>query len=147
MRHGTCWLTLVLAGAILSCGDPFSVQDVLGDWQTASINGTDLPGMADIYIDGDTLVQNVASEYWTFSTGGVCQESSVVNGFPDTIDDCEYLVDEEAEELAITLLSTIFLSGPVEGNRITLRYRVSAEAPENTLVLLPRPTVSPANSR
>jgi hypothetical protein len=141
MRYAGLAGVLTFVAVFLSCGDPFSVQDVLGEWQTTSVNGTDIPGTVDVYVDGDTVRSTVTQEHWTFAAGGVCQESSVVNGASDTIEECEYQVDEEAEEITITLLSVITLSGPVEGSRITLGYRVNPGSPLNTIVLVPRPPI------
>lgn len=139
MRRTVLWLGLGLLGmaAVSACGDAFSVEDVLATWDTESINGQRLPGAVPIYGAADTMTVDVQWERWSFLPLGQCTETAQVEGSVSSIDadDCAYVVDEPAKRITITLFADLTLAGPVDGDRITLSYRIEPGAPLNTIVL------------
>jgi hypothetical protein len=97
------------------CGDPFGPADVLGIWNTQSINGYSVPGT--VLYQGDTY----DTEYvrWTFYDGGQCVLTQLVDGLTATYDECEYTVDAERKTVAMLLLAETW-DASVEGNSMTL---------------------------
>lgn len=139
MRRTLLWLGIGLLGvaAVSNCGDAFSVEDVVAAWETESINGQRLPGAVRIYATTDTFTVDVQWERWTFLDLGQCTETAQVDGNVSSIDagDCAYVVDETAKRITITLFADVTLEGPVDGDRITLSYRIEPAGPLNTIVL------------
>lgn len=117
MRRFAWWLALGLPGAVAAsaCGDPFGAEDVLGIWNTQSINGYAVPGTV-IYQGSPFDTEYVR---WAFYDGGRCTLTQLVDGVIATYDQCEYTVDLERGSVAITLLFEPW-DGSVDGSRMTV---------------------------
>jgi hypothetical protein len=111
------WLTLGVLGSVAApaCSEPFGIDDILGIWNTQSINGYSVPGTV-VYEGGTYDAQYVR---WTFYDGGQCTLTQQVDGVTATYDECEYTVNMEQETLTIVLLFEPW-DGSVAGNRMTL---------------------------
>ena len=117
MRHGARWLALAVAGLVgaPACGDEFGIDDVLGIWNTHTINGYAVPGT--VVYEGVTY--QTAYVRWTFYDGGLCTLTQQVDDITATYDSCEYTIDADQETIAIVLLSQEW-NGSVDGSRMTL---------------------------
>ena len=117
MRSVARWLALGVLGLVAAsaCSDAFGVEDILGVWNTQSINGYSVPGT--VVYEGDTYDTQYVR--WTFYDGGQCTLTQRVDGVTATYDECVYTVNVEQATIAIVLLSEVW-DGSVEGNRMTL---------------------------
>jgi len=109
------WLALGVLGlaAAPACGDAFGIEDVLGIWNTQSINGYAVPG-AVVY---EGVTHDTQYVRWAFYEGGQCTLTQQVDGITDTYDECTVHVEQES--ITIVFLSQVW-DGSVEGNRMTL---------------------------
>jgi hypothetical protein len=111
------WLILGALGLVgaPACTDGFGLEDVLGVWNTQSINGYAVPG--DVVYEGSTY----DTEYvrWVLYDGGQCTLTQLVDGFTATFDDCEYTVDPGRETIVIVFQSASW-DGQVAGDTMTL---------------------------
>lgn len=98
-----------------ACTDALGLEDVLGVWNTRSINGYAVPG--DVVYEGSTY----ATEYvrWALYDGGFCTLTQLVDGVTATFDDCEYTVDLERRTIVIVFQSAPW-DGEVAGDSMTL---------------------------
>ena len=98
-----------------ACTDGFGLEDVLGVWNTQSIDGYAVPG--DVVYGGGTY----ATEYvrWALYDGGYCTLTQRVDDVTATFDDCEYTVDLEQETVVIVFQSASW-DGRVAGDIMTL---------------------------
>jgi hypothetical protein len=120
MRRLRRWLMLGGLGcaAVPACGDAFGIEDVLGIWNTESINNYAVPGT--VVYQGDR-VDTLDTQYvrWVFYQNGLCTLTQQVEGSTTSYDECEYAVDPE--QRTITMLFQLRTwDGSVEGNRMTL---------------------------
>jgi hypothetical protein len=111
------WLAFGVLGfaAPPACGDVFGIENVLGVWNTQSINGYSVPGT--VVYEGDTYDTRYVR--WTFYDGGRCILTQQVDGVTATYDECDYTVNLEQETLTMALLSEPW-DGTVAGDRMTL---------------------------
>ena len=118
MRRVTRWFVLgafcILAAT--ACGDAFGIDDVLGMWETTSINGDPVPGI--VVVEGESF--DVQYYRWTFVDGGQCSVAADVDGEVESMDDCDYTVNIEQETIAITFFDIDFFQGSINGDRMTL---------------------------
>lgn len=111
------WLALgvLVAAGLAACADAFGVEDVLGVWNTQSINDYPVPG--------SVVYRGIAydTEYvrWAFYDGGQCTLTQLVNGYTDTYDDCTYTVAPDQATIAIVLHDEPW-SGSAADDTITL---------------------------
>jgi hypothetical protein len=98
-----------------ACGDALGLEDVLGVWNTQSINGYAVPG--DVVYLGATY----DTEYvrWTFYEGGLCTLTQLVDGVTATYDECEYSVDVAGKAITIVFLGQVW-DGDVDRNTMTV---------------------------
>lgn len=117
MRRIARWLAFGVLGfaATPACGDVFGIENVLGVWNTQSINGYSVPGT--VVYEGDTY--DTEYVHWTFYDGGRCTLTQQVDGVTATYDECDYTVNLEQETLTMVLLSEPW-DGTVAGDRMTL---------------------------
>ncbi|NIM48523.1 MAG: hypothetical protein GTO22_04575 [Gemmatimonadales bacterium] len=111
------WLALGVLGCIAApaCSDAFGIDDVLGIWNTQSINGYSVPGT--VVYEGDSYDTQYVD--WAFYDGGRCTLTQRVDGVTDTYDECDYTVNLEQETVSIVLLSEMW-DGSVEEDSMTL---------------------------
>ena len=117
MRHIARWLALGVLGfvAAAACSDPFGIEDMLGIWNTTSINGHSVPGTV-IYKGDSHDTQYVR---WVFYDGGQCTLTQQVDGVTETYDDCDYTVNLEQETIAISFLFETW-DGSLDGSSMML---------------------------
>jgi hypothetical protein len=112
----------VLLGGLAAagCSDAFGVDDVLGVWESTSINGYDVPG---------TVTMNSSDfdvEYYriTFQDGGECAWAARIDG--ETYGElCEYTVNANQETIRIEEWQDSdgwYAQGPVDGDRMTVTF-------------------------
>ena len=111
------WCVLAVLGLVAApaCSEAFGIEDMLGVWNTQSINGYAVPGT--VVYEGDTYDTQYVR--WAFYDGGQCTLTQQVDGITATYDECAYTVNVEHETLTIALLSEPW-DGSVDGNRMTL---------------------------
>lgn len=111
------WFVLAVLGLVAApaCSEAFGIEDVLGVWNTQSINGHSVPGT--VVYEGDTYDTQYVR--WTFYDGGQCTLTQHVDGITATYDECEYTVNVEQETLTIVLNSERW-DASLDGNRMTL---------------------------
>jgi hypothetical protein len=110
------WLALgVLGFAAPACSDAFGVEDVLGIWNTESINGFPVPG--DVQYEGSTYDTQYVR--WALYDGGRCTLTQRVDDVTATYDDCSYTVSVEQATVTIVLHSEPW-DGSVAGETMTL---------------------------
>lgn len=93
----------------------FGIEDVLGIWNTQSINGYAVPGIVEYEgVDYD-------AEYarWAFYEGRRCTLTQEVGGVVETYDECDYAVSVEEREVSITFRNEVW-DGAIEGSTMTL---------------------------
>ncbi|MDH3290887.1 MAG: hypothetical protein OEO20_05725 [Gemmatimonadota bacterium] len=111
------WLTLGILGFVAApaCSDAFGVDDILGIWNTASINGYAVPGTV-VYEGNSHDTQYVR---WALYDGGLCTLTQQVDGSTETYDECDYTVNLEQETIAIAFLFETW-DGRFDGDSMTL---------------------------
>jgi len=111
------WCTLGALGfaAAAACADPFGIADVLGVWNTQSINGYAVPGT--VLYEG--IPYDTQYVRWTLYDGGQCTLTQLVDGITATFDECEYTVDPDRATITIVFLSEPW-DGSVDGRSMTL---------------------------
>ncbi len=87
-----------------ACGDAFGIDNVLGIWNTTSINGYPLPGT----VDYEGVDHEAEYARWAFYDGGLCTLTQLVNSETSTIDECEYSVDQERKTVTVVLLYEVW---------------------------------------
>lgn len=112
-RWLACGVFALLVGP--ACRDAFGVDDVLGVWNTQSINGYAVPGT--VLYEGVTYDTQYVR--WTFYDGGHCTLTQQVDGVTATYDECTYTVTSEHRAIAIVFLDEAW-DGRVGGNGMTL---------------------------
>ncbi len=117
MRRMARWLALGVLGcaAAPACSDAFGIEDILGVWNTISINGHSVPGT--VVYEGDSYDTQYVR--WAFYDGGQCTLTQQVDGFTETYDDCDYTANVEQKTIAITFLFETW-DGSLDGNNMTL---------------------------
>jgi hypothetical protein len=117
VRRVVRWLTLgVLAFVVApACSDAFGIAEILGIWNTTSINGYAVPGTV-VYEGASHDTQYVR---WAFYDGGLCTLTQRVDGITETYDACDYTVNVEQETIAIVFLFDTW-DGSLGGNHMTL---------------------------
>ncbi len=117
MRRRLRWLAAGTLGLLAApaCGDVFGIEDVLGIWNTQSINGYPVPGI----VEYRAVNYDVEYGRWAFYDGQRCTLTQEVGGTVETYDACEYTVDGEAREISITFRDEAW-DGTVEGSTMTL---------------------------
>ena len=119
MRTTARWLVLGVFGLIMGtgCSDPLGIDDIVGTWDTMSINGYSVPGTV-IVEDREFDVRYIR---WTFDHGGACTVVAQIDGDVDTFDGCQYTVDLEQATIDIDLGDEFTeLLGSIDGDRMTL---------------------------
>lgn len=101
--------------AALSCSDVFGIDDVLGIWNTASINGYAVPGT--VVYEGDSYDTQYVR--WAFYGEGRCTLTQHVDGVTSTYDTCDYTVNLEQQAVTMTFLFETW-DGRLDGNTMTL---------------------------
>jgi hypothetical protein len=114
-RAGRLALSVSGVLAASACGEAFGVQDVLGVWNTQSINSYPVPGT--VLYEG--VPHDTDYVRWTFYDGGRCTLTQEVDGQVGTFDECEYTVDPEQETVTIVLFFEQW-AGSLDGDRMTL---------------------------
>jgi hypothetical protein len=112
---------MVLALANAGCGeDVFGLDDVIGEWETRSINGQAVPGVVTV---GGGIDVDVGYEHWTFLNGGDCTIEGEYDGTVDTVeqDDCQYTVDISQQTIAGSIFGTDF-DGTINGDRMDIDF-------------------------
>lgn len=120
MRRRSRWRAFLLLGSIIgtACSDVLAVEDVVGVWETTSINGDPVPG--NVVIDG--LIYDVQYWRWTFDNGGLCSTTSLIETVTDTRA-CEYSVSPQSKRVTIDFgFATV--GGVVDGDRMTVTDQV-----------------------
>jgi hypothetical protein len=108
-------MTLVLFGAVgLACSDILAVEDVVGIWDTTSINGDAVPGIVEI----DTLSFDVEYWRWTFEPGGECTTATRIDSVDDTRG-CAYQVFSQSK-LVLINFGFAAAEGVVNGDRMAV---------------------------
>jgi len=117
MQRTALWLVLAVLGFATApaCRDPFGVDDVLGIWNTTSINGYSVPGTV-VYEGVSHDTQYVR---WAFYEGGQCTLTQQVDGETETFDDCAYTVDLATQTVSVILLLETWVGG-IDGNNMTV---------------------------
>lgn len=117
MRRLARWLTLGVLGFVAGpvCSDPFGIEDILGIWNTASINGYSIPGT--VVYEGVSYDAQYAR--WAFYEGRQCLLTQQVDGVTETYDECNYTVNLEQETITIVFLFETW-DGSLDGNSMTL---------------------------
>lgn len=116
-RRWARWLTVGVVGfaAAPACSDTFGVDNVLGIWNTISINGHAVPGT--VIYEGDSYDAQYVR--WAFYDGGLCTLTQQVDGITATYDECDYTVNVERETITVTFLFETW-DGSVDGDGMTL---------------------------
>jgi hypothetical protein len=111
------WLTLGVLGfmAAPACSDAFGVDEILGIWNTASINGYSVPGT--VVYEGNS--HDTRYVRWAFYDGGLCTLTQHVDGVTETYDECDYTMNVEQETIAIAFLFETW-DGSFDENSMTL---------------------------
>jgi hypothetical protein len=119
MRSAARWLVLGALGVLSTtgCGDPVGIDDVIGTWDTVSVNGYSVPGLV-VVQDREFEVQYIQ---WTFENGGACTVVAQIDGEVDAFDGCSYTVDLEQATIDIDLDDEFTeVRGSIDGDRMTL---------------------------
>jgi hypothetical protein len=115
-----CALVAVLVVANAGCGDDvFGLDDVIGQWETTSINGDAVPGM--VVVAGDDYF--VEYYRWTFVSAGQCSAEARVDGESFSLDNCDYSVDITQQTITGNSDGLDF-AGTVNGDRMDLDFDI-----------------------
>ena len=116
MRRILRWLVPgALALAVgTACSDAFGVEDILGTWETTSVNGYSVPGT--VVLEGSSF--DIQYYRWTFVDGGHCSATGQVDGEVHS-GDCDYTVNLEQRTITISF-EVNSLQGSIDGNTMTL---------------------------
>ena len=110
-----CIASLLVSGVVgAACTDVLAVDDVVGVWESTSINGDAVPG--NVVIDG--LRYDVEFWRWTFASGGLCSTTSRIESVEDTRG-CEYTVFSQSKRVSIDF-GFAAVEGVVDGSRMTV---------------------------
>ena len=118
---------LVVAGLLIgsmlvaACGDSVAPEDLVGEWEATSINGTAIPGTIRVAFDGgfDTTTVTVDSMVIEFNSGTTCNGVIGVEGNNPASWSCSYALSGSAVVLT-SVESEFDMSGSVDGNTMTL---------------------------
>jgi len=107
---GVLWCALAPA-----CSDALGVEDVIGIWNTQTINGYGVPGT--VVYEG----RSHEAEYvrWVFYDGGQCTLTQRVDGATATFDECDYTIDVKRGTIHVVLQFEAW-AGNVARHRMTL---------------------------
>jgi hypothetical protein len=114
---------MLMTLSTLGCSRPLSMDDVLGEWETKTVNGVALPGT----VGFTTVLGTIDSvrfeyEHWSFLEEGGCVATSQVDDEVRTIDEtnCRYEVDLGAGSIVVRLYDYGNLPGTIDRSAITL---------------------------
>jgi hypothetical protein len=112
------WMALLLFGGMVgtACSDVLAIEEVVGVWETTSINGDAVPGT--VVIDG--LSYDVQFWRWTFNNGGICSTTSRIEMNEET-QACEYSVASQ-QKIVVMDFGFATLQGVVDDDRMTITY-------------------------
>ena len=118
---------LVVAGLLIgsmfvaACGDSVAPEDLVGEWETTSINGTAIPGTIRVAFDGgfDTTTVTVDSMVIEFNSGTTCNGFVFETGGGSAWS-CTYALSGSTVVVTILDFDNFEMSGPVDGNTMTL---------------------------
>jgi hypothetical protein len=116
-RRAGWWLALGVLGlgGPPACTSALGIDDVVGIWNTQSINGHAVPG--DVLYEG--VVYDTQYVRWVFYDGGQCTLTQHVDDLTATYDDCTYSVSVEDGTIVIVLHSESW-DGSMAGDTMTL---------------------------
>ena len=116
MRRAAAWLVLGILGFVaVGCSDPVGVEDIIGIWNTTSINGYSVPGT----VEYEGVNHDAEYARWVFYEGGQCTLTQHVDGSTETFDECEYTVDLTSETISVILLFEAW-NGNLSRDRLTV---------------------------
>jgi len=118
MRRTAQWLVLGAFGIFTAtgCGDALGIDDIIGTWDTTSINDYSVPGTV-VVEDQEFDVQYTR---WTFDDGGGCTVVAQIDGAVDIFDGCNYTVNLAQQTIDIDLDEFTEVRGSIDGDRMTL---------------------------
>lgn len=117
MRCMARWLALGMLGLVAApaCSDALGIEDILGIWNTQSINGYSIPGT--VVYEGDTYDTQYVR--WAFYDDGLCTLTQQVDGTVATYDDCTYTVNAGQKTIVVVFQSRVW-DGSVASDQMTL---------------------------
>ena len=98
------------------CGRALGANDIIGVWETTSVNGYAVPGT--VTVRGRTYEARYFR--WTFVQGGVCTVAAQIDGDEDR-DAGNYRLDLEEQTITVSLDRWVLnLEGSLARDRMTL---------------------------
>jgi len=126
MRHD--WRRLAVGTVVLlvagACTDSLSIDEVIGEWEAVSVNGTPVPGEVLIFVGDSTRTIPIEYDRFQFFEGGKCL--SLLQYETARRTECEYRIDVERQTVTIEfpMIGPPFafeIPGTFDGGQLTLR--------------------------